>query len=381
MKRRTSVRVDGALGEIALLHGGEERRVVAVILRLAEVGAFVVHAALERDRRGLRLAGAVAVPVEYVAHGIAVGHDVALELPGAAQSVLQRELVGAGRLPIDAVVGAHDGSGVTLDDGGAECRKVGVFHVMLADIDVGEMTRGLRTAVHDEVLRGRDGEVVAGVRALHSRHVRYRHLRGEERVLAVGFLTAPPARVTEDIDVGCPEVEAVKDGRAAGAHRLPVHDPSLDADVVGHLMNTRGVEGRAEADRLREFSGAVHGNPVQGLAPPVVRRHAEPRNRPGPVDELRDFLLQRHAMHQVRRAHLRRQAGIEIRGGRGICGMRAAGEDRQACNQRGRRPQAGPKRHAHSPRSAGGPMIAEMVALPVGAAISSRAKRYTMTLW
>src|SRR6185437_14337493 len=192
--------IDGALGEITLLDRGEEGFVVAVALSLAEVGAFVVHAAFERDRGGLRLARAIVVPIEYVAYRVTVGDHVALEPPSAAQGVLQREFVGAGRLAVDAVVSAHDRSGMTFDDGGAERRQISVFHVVFADIDVGEMARGLRSAVDDEMLRRRDGEVVVGIRALQPGNEGYAHLRGEKGILTIGFLAAAPPRVAEDVD-------------------------------------------------------------------------------------------------------------------------------------------------------------------------------------
>ena len=72
-------RVDGALGQIALLHGFDVRPVVVVVVDLVEVDTFIVHAALERDGRGLRLRRAIVVAVEDVAHGAAVGDHVALE--------------------------------------------------------------------------------------------------------------------------------------------------------------------------------------------------------------------------------------------------------------------------------------------------------------
>ena len=34
---------------------------------------------------------------------------------------------------------------------------------------------------------------------------------GEERIFAVGFLAAAPARIAKDVDVGRPEIEALED--------------------------------------------------------------------------------------------------------------------------------------------------------------------------
>ena len=73
---------------------------------------------------------------EDVDHGVAIGDHVALEVPLAAQLVLQQKLVCAGGLPIDAVVGAHHGAGLALGYRRAECRQVGVQFVMLAHLHV-----------------------------------------------------------------------------------------------------------------------------------------------------------------------------------------------------------------------------------------------------
>lgn len=95
--------------------------VVIVFDLVKEVDAFVVHAALQRDRGGLRLRGAIAVAVENVDNGAAIADDVSLEVPGSAKGVLQEEFVGAGGLAIDCVVGAHEGAGVGFGDGAAKC--------------------------------------------------------------------------------------------------------------------------------------------------------------------------------------------------------------------------------------------------------------------
>jgi hypothetical protein len=78
--------VDLALFQIALLHGIEIGLVVVVVLDLeGEVDALVVHAAAQADGGGLGLGGVEVVAVVDVDDGAAVGDDVALEVPPAAQ--------------------------------------------------------------------------------------------------------------------------------------------------------------------------------------------------------------------------------------------------------------------------------------------------------
>ena len=81
-----------------MLHRVDVRLVIVVTRHLAEGEALIVHAAYDRDRRGFRLARAKMMAFEDVVDGAAVGDDVALEVPLAAEGVLQQEL--AWRRPV-----------------------------------------------------------------------------------------------------------------------------------------------------------------------------------------------------------------------------------------------------------------------------------------
>src|SRR5205823_1167432 len=135
---------------------------------------------------------------------------ISLEMPGPAQCVLQKELIRAGRLTIDGVVGAHDGTGVAFDNRGAERRRVRVQLVVLADVNVGEMTRGFRPAVNGEMLRRRDNSKIVGIVSLHSGNERHRQPPAQERIFSIRLLSAAPSGIAEDVDVGRPEIQPTK---------------------------------------------------------------------------------------------------------------------------------------------------------------------------
>ena len=86
---------------------------------------------------------------------------------------------------------------------------------------------------------------------------------------------------------------------------LHVLDAAFNADLRRHGVNSRRVERRRQADRLRIFRHALVDDAVQSFAPPLVRRNLQPRHRGGVVLHLRRLLRQRHAAYQVRRALLR----------------------------------------------------------------------------
>src|ERR1700676_150891 len=94
----------------------------------------------------------VALGLAEIVDGVAIGNDVAVKLPIAAEDVAEEHVAGAGGGFVDAVVGAHDGVGVAFSDGGAEGGQVGVPEVVLGGIDVGLVARGLGAAVNGVVL-------------------------------------------------------------------------------------------------------------------------------------------------------------------------------------------------------------------------------------
>ena len=71
--------------------------------------------------------------------------------------------------------------------------------------------------MHGEVLGRGDHAIVVRIVALHAGNEGHAHAAGEERILAVGLLAAAPARIAEDVNVGCPEVEAFQDVAMPGS--------------------------------------------------------------------------------------------------------------------------------------------------------------------
>ena len=187
------------------------------------------------------------VSAEDVDHRIAVGYYIAVELPRPAQLVLKQKIVGAGRLAVDPVVSAHHRSRLALGDGGAERGKIGVFHVVLGNLDVDAVTRRLRAAVHGEMFRSRDHPVILRVVTLQSGDESHSHAAGKVRIFAVGFLAASPARVAEDVDIRRPEVEPFHDVAASGFDRLIMLGARFGTDDDRHLVNQRLIEGGAQA--------------------------------------------------------------------------------------------------------------------------------------
>src|SRR3546814_16639221 len=77
------------------------------------------------------------------------------------------------------------------------------------------------------------------------------HPRGEERILAIGFLPAAPARIAEDVEVGRPGVEPGADPAIASRRaRQRVQPAYLGADRAGDVLDQRRIERGAQPERL-----------------------------------------------------------------------------------------------------------------------------------
>ncbi len=246
----------------------------------------------------------------------------------------QKIVAGAGRLAVDAVIGAHDRGRLAVHHRGAKGGEIGVLLVMAAHRHVDGMTARLRSAMDGEMFRRRDDAPITRIVALKPGDEGNAHARGEIGVLAIGLLAPAPARIAEDVDVGRPEIEALED--AVLVRRAPkdvVFHSRLGADGDRHLVDQRRIESGGEADRFGEYGRiTVARHTVQRLAPPIVRRDAQAWNRASLVDELGRLLRQRHAADQVIDALCDRQVGIEI--GSGCRRIAGRGHRRQHGRQR-----------------------------------------------
>ena len=205
--------------------------------------------------------------------------------------------------------------------GSTECRLIRIHLVVLAHVHIRKVTRRFRPAVHGEMLRRRNGEVILGIIALQSGYIRHAHAAGEKWVLAVGLLSAAPARIAKDVQIRRPEVEASHDAGVSFAQILHVLDAALDAYLCGHRMNAWRVEGRGEPNRLRVLGHTLIDDSMESLAPPLICRDIEPRHSGGVVLHLGGFLGKRHPPHQIRGALLGRELGIHV--GETLRGLRA----------------------------------------------------------
>ena len=287
---------DVRLGDHALCVGGHDE--------LVGTAAVDIAAILQRQGDGLLGAGGDLVVLVEVAHGPAVGHEVALKPPVLPQNLLERGAAAAG-LAVGAVVGAHH----RLHPGvhqRVEGGQIGLGHVLFGGPGVKFVSQRLRPGV--------DGEVLGAGRGLHhlavpleALHVGRAQLGGEEGVLAVGLVAPAPAGVAEDVHVGGPEGQPLVDVPIAVGRGGVVLGPALGGGDVAQPPGQLRVEPRRDADGLGIAGGhARPGHAVQRLVPPVVGRYAQPFDGRRVKSQLARRLVHRHLRHQ----RLRLRSGL-----------------------------------------------------------------------
>ena len=228
--------------------------------------------------------------------GPAVGDDEALVAPFSAEDGVDEVIVGAAGNVAESVVGNHNFLHIGLGYQILESRKIGFAKVPLAHHGVVAVAVPLRTGMDGKMLGAgvglADGSVGRSLQAPYHRHAQ---LAGEVRVFPVGFHSAAPAGIPENVNIGRPESKSLILTHMTGLHSPPVFHAGLVTDGREHLIHQRLVKRGSHGDGHGKHGGLpVSGHTVEGLVPPVIGRNAQGFDGGGRMHHQRSFLLQGH---------------------------------------------------------------------------------------
>ena len=278
---------------------------------LVYAAAVEVAAFFDTQRGGFRhRVGDMIVAVQVI-DSAAIRHHMTLESPAVAQNISQQHIAGVARFPVDGVVRAHHRLHLCLFDAIFKRGQIGVEHIAFADHRVEMVALRFGTAVHSEVLGAGGGFHMVGIVALQPFDKCHAHAAGQIRVLAVGFVTASPAGIAKDVDIGTPKGQPFIDAAIPLTLEFVVFGTAFGRNGRRYIAQKGGVEGGRQADRLREHRGDTGTrHAVQRLVPIAVRADAQPRNGRGVVSELEHLFLHRQAADQVVYPLFQRQAFV-----------------------------------------------------------------------
>ena len=127
--------------------------------------------------------------------------DDPVEAPFVAQDPGQQFVRGMTRHAVDVAVGRHDAGDSGIPYGGFEREQLLVAHLPGTQVHGRLVEAAFREPVADHVLAGRD-HALGQPFALHAPDVGASELRCQVRILAVGLLDPPPARVAGRVEHG-----------------------------------------------------------------------------------------------------------------------------------------------------------------------------------
>ena len=192
-----------------------------------------------------------------VADGSAVAHYQSLESPLIAENLLKQTVAATARVTIPTLIGTHHFCHLSFLHKRLEGRQIGFVEVARREVgDIELMAIPFRSTMNGKVLgAGKEFAVLAVGRSLESAHHSQSHARCEIRVFAIGFLSTPPTRVAEDVDIRCPERQALIHLHYSAFGR----QGSLGTGFIAHrrinLVDKCIIEGSSHAHRDGEHSG------------------------------------------------------------------------------------------------------------------------------
>ena len=188
-----------------------------------------------------------------------VGHHKALEAPLLLENLGEQHVVLPAPLAIDAVIGAHD-------------RSNAFFHGALEMAQVDLVERARRDGhIHAEagvfhriqgVMLGAGHHVL--LHAAHQSSPKFAQVHG---IFAVGFLCAPPGRMSQQVDT-------------YAAEEIPTHRAQFAPNYIAHPFFQLRVKGGSTAHGNREGGAAIHDHPTRAIRE-TYARDAQTRHRSG----------------------------------------------------------------------------------------------------
>ena len=195
--------------------------------------------------------------------------------PAVAQNVDQELVITAAGLPLETVIGTHHLLYVTLFNQGLESRQVGLIQITGSSFCVILMAIPFRSAMDGIVLGAGMCLEIISIIALQTFGHCYTHLGSQIGILTVGLHASAPTRVTEDVDVGCPEGQSFITVIFVVCLIMVILGTCLITDHRKSTEHRFVVKGCGHTDSLWKY-GRLSGtsDTMQSLIPPVVGRDA-----------------------------------------------------------------------------------------------------------
>ena len=165
----------------------------------------------------------------------AVGYDIAVKTVCIPQNLTEQTMVRAARFAVHAVVRAHNSRRMCRRDDIGKRRQVCSEQIRVGYVDIENVTQLFRSAVYGVMLQGRVRLAIFSV-ALQTADKGVPHMRGQIRILTIGFVTSAPTRIAENIDIGRPHGQSLIGAGIAERPVRVVFGTRFFRDHTGNLV-------------------------------------------------------------------------------------------------------------------------------------------------
>ena len=163
------------------------------------------------------------------------------------------------------------------------------------------------------MLDGRVQLAIGGIIPLKAFNKCATHHAGQIGVFAVSLMSAPPARVSEDIDIRAPVGQPLIDTGRTKLFITVVFCACLGRNRVSNTPQQIGVKRRRHPDCLWENSRRPGtGDAVQSLIPPVISGDMQLLDCRCVIPQLADFFVKRHFFDQFNCLFMKVHNGIHL---------------------------------------------------------------------
>ena len=176
------------------------------------------------------------------------------------------------------------------------------------------MTLILRTAVDCKMLQACVEFIVIRLRTLKSVHHGTAHDSGQIWIFSICLLAASPSRVSEYIDIRCPDGQTVVSCYSVTGTGDVILDALLCGSHVEHFLEKGIVPAGCHAYGLRKYrSKSIAGRAMKGFIPPVVLFYSQFRDCRTFVVDQRNFLFKCKPADKVFRSGLSIKRRVLVR--------------------------------------------------------------------
>ena len=175
------------------------------------------------------------------------------------------------------------------------------------------MTGGFRPAVNSKMLGSSHKFEIFWIITLQPFDKRNSHSGSEKRIFTVGFHTASPARITKNIDIGCPESQSLINSPFSTMRVIIVFSAGFVRNGISYVEHHRIVPHGSHPDCLRKNRGQSRAcHTMQTFVPPVVGRNAQSTDFRRIIAHQLHFFFERKFRYQITGTFFKTQGCILI---------------------------------------------------------------------